>query len=537
MRAPRLVDTDVLMMGVNVALGDAVQTAHAMEASSSAFLLSQVFPALLSAVSYAVTSVTSLLVPFVGQLQRTGETLLTAFVLLSFIQALVALYQYRYDVRGQLVFPDGLTIGREDYYDDKGAYASSDDVDVASGSQDDERDASSDVAEGPLLDVGTSWAAKVVEKMNKSLVLLLPWLTRNVHNLLTKNTHLFHVGFIIFVLDSLLPFLLDGEKLDEVAADDGTKGNSAKPDRIDPDLSLLQKMKNTSENDLIRILVIGDSLGIGIGCVEEFDAEKDNAVPFALIEKTTLPPQTSKQTQGPVFPQVLARSLSYHFHRPVQWRSAGVDGGDVNDIKTFCSDVVKQEGAATDIIVVLFGMNDMKRIFLSTNPLEHLLGKDKEDATGKFRKGMELLLSEIREHAPNALVVFPALPIQSYHKNAIINVFPLGMLVDAGMGLWERQKKVVANSRSTAMYLDVKAQEVASWYDRDSENGLDDGCGIIEAFNDIDDDVLLSADGVHPNKLMYAKWAESCGHKLYRHILPKLEKKPISKVNEEKLRA
>lgn len=31
------------------------------------------------------------------------------------------------------------------------------------------------------------------------------------------------------------------------------------------------------------------------------------------------------------------------------------------------------------------------------------------------------------------------------------------------------------------------------------------------------------ADGVHPNKRMYAKWSESVGKKLYQRIKPQLE--------------
>ena len=44
-----------------------------------------------------------------------------------------------------------------------------------------------------------------LRKLNKSLLLLLPWITNNIHVLLTKNSHLFHIGFII----SLVKFLED----------------------------------------------------------------------------------------------------------------------------------------------------------------------------------------------------------------------------------------------------------------------------------------------------------------------------------------
>eukprot|EP01083_Nonionella_stella_P058828 154023_1 len=94
---------------------------------------------------------------------------------------------------------------------------------------------------------------------------------------------------------------------------------------------------------------------------------------MALVENTC---ETESQHahQGPVFPQVLASSLSRHFQQPVQWRSAGVDGGDVNDIRSYCMDVVKKESATgnstIDIIVVLFGMNDLKKL-VAVNPIQH----------------------------------------------------------------------------------------------------------------------------------------------------------------------
>ena len=63
---------------------------------TSSTLLSRVIPTILGSISYVITSITSFILPVAYQLQRMGETLLTAFLLLSFVQALVALYQYRY---------------------------------------------------------------------------------------------------------------------------------------------------------------------------------------------------------------------------------------------------------------------------------------------------------------------------------------------------------------------------------------------------------------------------------------------------------
>ncbi|KAL7542474.1 hypothetical protein ACHAXR_011820 [Thalassiosira sp. AJA248-18] len=571
--AVRLFEMDGLVESMNFGSANICQLyqpplslPHTMEASSSFVALSTTMnQAILSTISYAVTSFATLLLPIAGQLQRAGETLLAAFLLLSFIQAFVALYQYRYDARGQLVFPDGLTLGKEDYYSGDHTVDATDTTgDDGNDKQDKEQTLSPNITDTQstaitIDNMNSSWATQLVKKLNKSLVLLLPWITRNVHNLLTKNTHLFHIGFIVFILDSILPLISDGDT-NAMAADgerilgDGKMDKNASSVKIDfGTLSLLQKMKSrdvlspsSRRQNPIRVLVIGDSLSIGIGCIEQFDATKDNSAPMALVENTAMsrPPKTPLHTrQGPVppvFPQILARTLSYHFQQPVQWRSAGVDGGDVNDIRSFCMDVVKQEcqcpksDATLDIVVVLFGMNDLKKV-LSVNPIQHLFrGRESEDrgGTSHFRHGMEMLLSDIRSHAPGALVVFPALPIQTFHKNSIINIFPLGFIVDTVMGGWERQKKIVASSRSNAMYVELKAKEIADWYSSSNNksgntppNSLvgDNDISIVDDFEDTKDGVLLSADGVHPNKLMYAKWAELVGHKLYKHIVPQLD--------------
>jgi len=462
----------------------------------------------------------------VTQLQNIGETILTTVLILSVLQACVALYQYRYDERGQLVFPDGLTVGREDYYasdnniedptndkdkNDDGVINEGKDVNTVV------KDITDELFSSNTIDTNTniSLVSRLIKKLNKLSLILIPWVTRNIHNLLTRNTHLFHIGFIVFVLDSLLP-LLDGKSEE--------KKTTIKSNEIPT--SLLNKID--SHKDPLKLFVIGDSLAIGTGCIEEFDSTKDNSVPFALIENTKAPPQASSikshTHQGPVFPQVLARTLSYHFRQPVEWRSAGVDGGSLAEVDQFCMDVVKEESAkGIDIVVVLFGMNDLKKLFSTfVNPIQDLLsgGDDKEKmaegrGTKQFRREMEMILSDIHSCSPEALVVFPTLPVQPFHKNSIINIFPLGMVVDSVLGLWEKQKKIVTDRSKNAIYLELKAGEIADWYSPGSSNGVDAALDISDENNDI----LLSADGVHPNKKMYALWGGLVGRKLRNSIV------------------
>lgn len=296
----------------------ALQSQHPAIASIPTGLLSRVLPVFFSALSYLVTSMTNLVLPVMTRIQTLGETLLTACVLLSIIQASIALYQYRYDSRGQLPYPDGLTVGVVEQYlesdlDGKNTNTTSEHDAVTNRTNNDTatdfEDIISEINEEP-----SKTMPQLMKKMNKALFLLLPWITQNVHMLLTRNAHLFHIGFII----TLGSFLEDMIKNDEGDLDEY---NSP---------TLFQKVNDASfdKKDPLRVLVIGDSLSIGIGCIEHFDANKDNSIPMELVQKTKLAgDHNADKLQGPVFPQAFARSLSRHFRLPVHYRSAGVDGG------------------------------------------------------------------------------------------------------------------------------------------------------------------------------------------------------------------
>ena len=401
---------------------------------------------------------------FAVKLKRAGQAF-TSVVLLSVLQGLVAVYRYRQG--DKLAYPDGLTHGKENYDEDTEADSETDAI-INTGIDDDEHGVCS-----------TSF------------------------------------------LDSLLPYFInDDEKTGEASCDgggnEGHKRTTAKTPEHIP--SLLRKLiltehqssSSNNDKDPIRILVIGDSLAIGVGCIETFHVAQDNSL--ALIENTG----AGVDRQGPVFPQVLARTLSRCFRLPVQWRSAGVDGGDVYDIRSFCLDIVKQECSTkgVDIVVVLFGMNDLKRLFF-----------DKETQVvgglNQFRQGIEMLLADIRSHAPGAVVVFPEIPYKT-------STFPLGLMMDCLVGLWERLKKMVVRGRRNAMYLEINSKEIFHLYHSNNKNYgtpgdalLDErGFGVMEECDDSKhDDILLSLDGVHPNKKLYRKWAELVGRKLYVRIL------------------
>ncbi len=409
---------------------------------------------------FNATTPPSFLVPVAKKLKRAGQAV-AAIVVFSVLQGLMLLHKYRYDARGQLKYPDGLTLGKEDY------------------------DGDTEQGESSVVDTSVEDDGHGVTNSFSLLDSLLPYfVTANEEDIPSKNQT--HTSSIHATIPSLL-----------------RKLNTA---------------KHSTTKDPIRVLVIGDSLAIGIGCIEQF-SKKSHSLPPTLIENTE---EKSYLRQGPVFPQVLARTLSRHFQLPVQWRSAGVDGGDVDDIRSFCLDVVKQECTqGVDIVVVLFGMNDLKRL-LPENPFRLFSGEQIMQDVGalsQFRNGIEMLLSDIRSQAPNAVIVFPELPIQT-------NIFPLGLMMDGLVGVWERLKKMVVKGRSNAMYLELDAKEISDLYSNTKSYGTlekamidEHGLSMIEECDvDVDDNPLLSPDGVHPNKKLYQRWAEIVGRKLYVRI-------------------
>ena len=435
--------------------------------------------AYLSSLTTRRNSSTTVLYPmsakFKHKLKRTGQAI-TAVVLLSILQGLVALYNYRHDVRGKLAYPDGLTRGKEEYNGDAEDYESDiDDVDTGTVVMDDEERADD-----------TSF------------------------------------------LDSLLPYIVN---IDDVTLKKGTDESIKFDGRIKCNNtishhahipSLLRKLITNDHNDPIRVLVIGDSLAIGVGCIETFDPTKVHSLAPALVENTSAELcDDLRHHQGPVFPQTLARTLSRHFRLPVQWRSAGVDGGDVYEIRSHCLDVIKQEcnTHGVDIVVVLFGFKDLKRL-LPENPTQSLF--DNLQIIGRLRifsQGIEMLLTDIRTHAPGAVVVFPGIPFQT-------TVLPLGLVMDCLVGLWERLKKMVVRGRSDAIYLDMDSKDISHLYSYSSKNYgtsgnalMDEhGSRLIDEESVYDSTEVLSPDGVHPNKKLYQKWAELVGRKLYVRI-------------------
>ena len=412
-------------------------------------------------------------------LQQYGETAFIAALAIAGIQGAMALYQYRSNPAGELAVPPGLTFGIEDYtnssfeeiqsfsnsFNDTSTYRQY--FDQYYLTTYDEVDCDVETPSGKI--------RTFFNQINKFLVFLLPWLANQVSFIVKKRIHLFHMGFIMSLIS-----MLDIDPF-------------GKREVVGKDLVSLDVTKET-----INIVVIGDSLACGIGCISVWDKEAA-AAPIQRIENVKMNIKNLYEgidggaiaEKGPVFPKSFARTLSLRLQRPIKWRSAGVDGGDLSDIKTHCLGVIEEEvhkGQIPDVVVVLCGMNDLKKII--AKPLQPGLA-------GNFRSNLQQLIQDIHHYAPNTNIVFPAMPTYKLDRNSVFNIFPLSFFLDIMISLWDMQKKRVADSSPPSiMYFGLSGPDIAKWYKK-TEKGL-----ILHS------DTMTSADGVHPNSRCYAHWGE-----------------------------
>jgi len=202
---------------------------------------------------------------------------------------------------------------------------------------------------------------------------------------------------------------------------------------------------------------------------------------------------------SPVFPQFLARTLSSRLQKNVSWQSSGVIGGDIDAIRRECLFIIQEQsksGFPPDTVIVLCGMNDMKKMLF--NPFS--------TSAYSFRQKLITLVKEIRQLAPNANIVLPAIP--SIRNESILNVFPMVFFLERVIRFWDLQKQYVAD----------ELPMVVTYIDRPTENF--GGQQLIDG---------ISADGVHPNSLGYSKWAEFMGHALADKVGRVKEKVKIAK--------
>lgn len=474
----------------------------------------------------------------VFRIQRAGENIFGALFFVAVAQAFVALIQYRTNPTGQLIVPPGLTIGTVEptptkisstnitstqrpessppIQDDSPSIQEPRQFFLSLNLDGDDEDNDGNQNKPKTISTEVSRYSRILNRLNKSLVLLLPWASQKLGWLLRRNTHLFHFGFIIS-LASL--FDIPNRWFVSWQRERLLSGVPETP------LSLLEEKdlasdRRTSSIDasggtkkpIERIIVIGDSLAVGLGSCPIFDATKNNSVPFSRIENLNVD-LTDESVPGPSFPRALAQTLADHYQTKVHWRSAGVDGGDVGRISEYCLDVIKEEadqGRIPDVVVIMCGINDLK--YFVSNPF---------GAPGPriFRQRLTQLLGKIKAVAPNTTIVLPMVPTQMFDTNSPLNIFPLNIFLDAVVGFWDSQKKLVAEQYPSdkVLYVGLPPGQVYDWYQNLQEERVklkpdlkEDSTGNMAPT----EEGLIAPDGVHPSAKCYALWAQFLGKRL-----------------------
>ena len=494
------------------------------------------------------------------ELQQVGENTFAAAFFIAFLQAMVALLQYRNNPSGQLVIPPGHTYGTEhprENHHHVNRVKTNDRTDNHPGNKEnnledetneeedtswfgalrdlessfdrhrrkkDERNIktdSSDLTSISVLQTAAQRYSAMVKRINRSLVLLLPWASNVVQFLIQRNIHLFHLGFIVSlsqVLDIPHRFFSNTTVSQQAQCtdDDNDELSNSKNNNNNNDefISMITKKPSTPR----RLIVIGDSLAVGLGTVNIFDPNKRQgkyrAENFNPQEKSNHDENINNEA-GPVFPRVLARVLAERTGQSVQWRSAGVDGGDTKDIEEHCLGVIKEQverEETPDVVVIMTGINDLKGF--ASNPIRNPAGPR------EFRSRLTQLITNIRQYAPKATIVVPALPTQMVRQDSPFNIFPLVFFLNMVVGFWDAQKKLVTQRFhcKDIQYIGMSPNEIYDWYMTDTLEDYGIPAGLdVHGEKDMS---LISADGVHPNARCYAHWAASLGKKIQLSAMP-----------------
>jgi len=439
-------------------------------------------------------------------IQTAGEASFAGMLGIAAMQGAMVMKQYQTNPDGGLIIPPGLTMGNEDatnaHHKVFGVMEES--SRSSFGFQKDLKSPLSDLEVEEIVchtedtaltcSMKKGWYHATTQIMAFALVPLAAFAgpSWGLAAWMMRYGHIMHVA-VIFGLTHIYDFFRKLPSMETYVCD-ATKTKREPLKEVDEPIF---------EGDHPRVMVLGDSMGVGIGTCEVFDDKKIYDIPLHKEEHLASSSESQEELKssalpGPVFPSVLAKTLSKCFQKPVAWRSAGVDGGATQDIAEHLLSVVQDEvdkGQAPDLVVVLTGSNDLK----------HLL--DGTASVKGFRSNLMSLAQQIRNVSPKTKVVFPALPTYRMDQKSVLNVFPLSIFLDSFMGVWDAQKKVVAEHPGV-MHVDLTVADVNSWYE------LDEGEGAA-----CDDISLISADGIHPNARCYKKWGEFVGKSLADQIM------------------
>ncbi len=201
------------------------------------------------------------------------------------------------------------------------------------------------------------------------------------------------------------------------------------------------------------------------GCTHE-NAENPLRM-LALGESTIAGVGVDDHADG--FTGHLAKALSAHTGRPVQWQVVARSGYDARAAQRKLTQEIP--AGAYDLIVIGLGGNDT---FYLNSPLV-------------FRRQMALLIRSLKEKVPGAPIVIAALPP--------VGAFPaLPGLVRAGLGALVHLHGLALRRlphRFPGVYFPGRPIHASEW--------LADGRYSLEDF---------FSDGIHPSALTYRLWAE-----------------------------
>ena len=503
------------------------------------------------------------------RIQRLGENVFAGLLLVACLQGVVALGQYRTNPSGQLIVPPGPTIGvahpgetsNAESKEAQSANTTFAKVAVSAlSSADGGNSTTMPTMTSPIitnatvtaetsttLSEGNNRYTNILNAVNRWMVLLVPWIARQVSFLLTRNTHLFHLIFIVTIsrIFDLPNYWAFQRQLQNAAV-----GTTEVPLPLPPtaanttasstdnafefnghgaanDTAVDRNLGAPSARTISNILVLGDSLAVGLGSVDVFNSTKDNTLDYELIQN--LDTSNRNDETGPVFPRTLAEALAEKQGTDVSWRSAGVDGGDTGHILEFCMQVLEEEvdqGRSPQVVVLLCGINDLKSYMSKPWP-------GGNPGPREFRKRLQRLIDSIHRLAPDCTVVLPAIPTQMFHRNSPMNIFPFNFVMDSLIGFWDSLKMGVADrvvdgddswahttlepksqvKAGRVYYIRTEPNEVLSWYGEPNPlQPMFPGASL-----DVTEEAekrLIAGDGVHPNAKCYALWARSLADRL-----------------------
>lgn len=225
-----------------------------------------------------------------------------------------------------------------------------------------------------------------------------------------------------------------------------------------------RKRRIVTNDKSYRVLVVGDSLAVGVGC---------GAVKL------------------PSLPVALALGLSERLGgAEIQWTSIGIVGADATETNELLRKALLE--CSYDVVVVMVGLNDIRRWFL---PWTRKPGsKSSPNSPSAFESELTTMVKTVRKLCGiNTQIVFPALPISF---SPVLAARPLSLFLTPLFQLWDKRKRVVSEKMSRVQFLEAPSH--SDMKRRLTRLGVTLKMQIGQ--------MLISPDQIHPNHFGYHAW-------------------------------